>query len=226
MAVDSSAAHGPSRNLSTLDIYRRIGVDMLGLAPSSLWVDVDDYYRHNGDPWLTTTAGTGDETTVGSEAGGVFRINSGGNGTKMHSAGGSVTNTKTKKFYIAVRMQITVTPDASSNAVFGIRDLAGGDTVCVGGLGSLSTTHFVIQYDGALTGTSANVVAVDTSYHIYEFWNDDRATYKYRVDGGAVASATPVAGVTGSPTLFRRSSDNAVDHPLFLDWHVCLGERA
>jgi hypothetical protein len=219
-----------SVSLDAIDHYTRRLLSITGLSPANVWRDADDYHFHSStliNPGaLITSAGTGgDETHAFSEPGGVWRISSNGNGTRMHQWGSTVTNTKTKKWGCAVRMKKNGAVDAAMNCSFGVRDVAGGNTVAVGVIGALDTAQFILQYDGAFAGSHVDLGAVDDNYHVFLFGSNG-SQYFYSFDGAALAYVTPVAGVTTAPGLFRRAEHNAADKQLYLDWHVALGERA
>ena len=219
--------------LGTLARYERLLLAKLRLSPTDVWVDKDDYFKNNANPWLEQVAGTGAASGRFELPGGYFQLASGATAASSIAqwGGGTVSNTKTKKWGIVARFRTTTAVDAQSKWGIGIRDGSGANqSVMIGSFGGLSTTHYVLQHDGDLTGSGLSTgVALDTNTdHIFLVYCLGDNVYRISTDGGAELTVTPTAPVVNNPSLFRyvQNGTTAAARTLFLDWHVALGERA
>jgi hypothetical protein len=226
------ALHGsPIRVGPPVEYLRRL-LQIIGVREDDAWIDTDEYMRSNQNPWDTAGGGGHARHT---DVGGTYYLEStAGAATVVGQRGGTtVSNTKTKRWGIAVRFAILTTVDDQAGVGFGMRDVSGGSESIILGYGGAGAGggNYHIQYDGDIQASAGSRLslglATDLLYHIGEMWClGDNKIYG-RIDGGAVASVTPTNALT-SATLYRLAMNGttAANRKIAFDWHVACGERA
>lgn len=215
-----------------IEQYERTGLEYVNGNVGDMWRDSDQYFRNAPSPWNDSFSGTGTENIdLTSDAPGVYFLGSGSsaNGIRRNNVGPLVSNSKTSKWYIAVRMKFPDGVDSQSRNGFGLRSMTGSFLGVVCGYKGAGS-NFIVNYDGDFetlgNGTEGSMgVAVDTAWHIFEMRSDGSKLY-WRIDSGTwSAGVTPSSPATSQVCLYRVAANGttATSRRTFLDWHVAVG---
>jgi len=175
-------------------------------------------------PYVVATSGTGTVATSATAKSGVLVLSSGATNSglgqvRMAASTGTtslIDNPRTALWYIVSRMKVSTAIDAAALCSLRIYTAAGSNPQVTWGVtGSVSTTHFVlavIDGAGSVAASDTSTVAIDTSYHTFEMWNDGTNVHG-AIDGVDVAD-TPSAGVatnasTGAILTFNGATNAA-----------------
>jgi len=164
-------------------------------------------------------------------AGGLYTANTGATANTIcdvNTTPSAVTNTSTAKWYIAFRQKITTTPDANTRALSGLLNTGSTKSVTAGFNGPQSATNFIVQYDGAFTGSFIDFgVAVDTAFHVFEIYCNGDTRVRGRIDKGAEVSAVQAAPGTGEHAFYNslRNGATAATQTVVRDWFSALTPR-
>lgn len=211
MAVDSVAAHGPSRGIDADGYWRNYAAARLGVTPDRL-----DFHRHSiasfgvgGGPAgqlaganATTTApaakkGLRVTTNVAGDSGRRIDMN-----LTISAAQPKIIATgATEKFWMAGELDLETAIGAGSRIGFGSRQETGAQIThefFFGVDGATSTANWVA------TGTAGSAidsgVAIATGIKVLEAWRDGSVT-RLRVGSTAAVSGTAAPNADGVPTL-------------------------
>lgn len=181
--------------------------------------------------WVQIQSGTGNYAAGGGDnIGWWMTLASGATAASTVQPGGGnpfITNSTTKKWYIAARFAVATAIDAQAVVGCGFDDST--NSVMMGVTGSLSTVNFVIQHSGLRGGTALSYgVAIDTSTHIFEAWGVGTTAIAGRIDGGAVVSGTQSVAVATNPyqRMYVGNGTTAANRAMHIDWFFNATERS
>ena len=237
--ADTGMIHGPVVQLpETNDLYIRKALTELSIASGeylSHWQPQFNCPTGGSVPvgWAVGLAGSGAATdNVTNGKGGVFQLSSGATGSssaELTQRSAIIGRVAVDKWYTAVRLQVTTAIDNQARVAFWHTNAAVNKTVGAGVFGALNSTNYVVQYDGDRTGSVIDLaVAVDTSWHVIEFWAAGSTTLKARIDGGTTLTAT-MSSAPSDAMLFRTfhagNGTTAAARTLNIDWVLNVAQR-
>jgi hypothetical protein len=222
------------------DVYRARALAALSLSAGDVTVvDLfDDFVNQSMQStaptgWTSTLAGSG---AVGAPVtglgGGLIRVDSGataGSTAEVSSNSQLPGNLTTTPWFLAVRMRLAFTPNADSAAGVGWRNEAANKTIQVGNLSALNPTNYIVQYDGNQGGSALDLgLALDLTFHIFEFWTLGDGTLRARADGGTTVTAAMVSAPADFGRILVRSRNNgsAAARPFDVDWVFSMTKRS
>lgn len=220
--------------VSTEITYVQRAITSAGIQPSRAAVFWDDFeYQINAAAmakWVQSQSGTGGYVSGGGDdIGWWVTVSTGATaGSSTVPGGGNplITNSTTKRWYIAARFKVATAVDAQAVVAVGMDE--GTNSVMIGVVGGLSTTNFVVQHSGLRTGTAISLSAIDTSTHVFEMWSPGTAQICGRMDGGAVSCGTQTTAVALSPyqRIWVQNGTTAANRAMHVDWFIAATERS
>jgi hypothetical protein len=187
-----------------------------------------------GSPPLWAVGGGGSASSNHQPAGsggGVLQMTTGataGSTSQWTSVAGIVSNISTARWYFAARFKVVTTPDAVSTEILGLLNFAANKTIGLGVVGALDSAHFIIQYDGNLTGSKLSLgVSVDTALHVFEMWGTGSAVVNASIDGGTPVQVTQAAAPADAlqALLVVKNGTTAAAQTMQTDWVLAMGAR-
>lgn len=233
--IPAATTSGGSSNPSTLSTYLARGQTAASLSATDtfyMWEDIETFASSGLWTWAQTTTGTaGASIALTNPGGGVVRYSTGATANSIIDNSGNsgiVAVGATTKWYFAVRFRLVTTADAQTKALFGIRNTANNSSFTCGVLGSGSTTNYIFQHGGDLTGSSIDSgTAINASFHTLEMYCTGDSTLRGKVDGGSEVSAA----MSSPPTDFLRAfwrvhnGTTAANQAADVDWMLWMAAR-